>query len=1074
MEAELGILWVAFVTCLLSFVATALVFLYKYIENYIYSKDDEPKDKTTSGSKKSSKKKHKGSDGKPGQGSMSPPEFITRLTVISRLLLHLTTVLVSLSLLLLVYYFLSSNMDIDYVLRHSHEDYQWYYKLVGVWSSQKGAQLLWLCLAALVVSGEEAHRLRSFRKQEEKKGKKDSGDAPETSLLQTPDPEHYALSKLVMLLFLLGFIYLVIQQNPFERAGNVDPQFREGLGIDFSLRTPLMIFHPPVEFIAYALVLVPFASSISYLVTGNKEALATSYFWARLAWLFFTMGLCFGAIWAYVVLDWGGYWGWDPVEVGNLVPWLVATVFVHAMVSFKRKDEFRSFLPLLGILVFTTTLLATFITGSGFWTSQHAYTVSRDAAGKFIRILEESDSSRYFFKVILLSLILGESLYLNKLFYHRFPEFRERLEERGLREQMRKKLAARREKTWKQSGLHWQVLGLLVFGWECLKIYVDNYRTILRKFSREKGAWSVFPVYFSLVLMVLFLVALLNVVWFMELAFVASNIALSVELGIAVLVLLFLLLPLSWKIMMEEESELKLELGVPSARTLMTITIALLFIITVFTTLVLLRSVNATNAEVYESRFPFFVLPLIILLVFCSAQGMLSFKQLLFPVIIVFFLSLVLSLALGTELWLYLPLLGLGGSLSFAGAVNLREWWLKDVECQRGIFHIVGFLQMTIGILGLIFWSSGFSELCYGFSSNFIDNSLLLIVGGLAGAMILLVCGRLLFEYAKELKESKNHDSSVFKYMYIVALVIIFTIPYSFFFATGLFSMLVTPVFIFAGIVFGYSCLGSRSPKGQSQEGVKRKNKITSVQDSSPRLFGKTRRCIFHSASHIIHLGLVLILLGYVTTQEYHTTGQFEDVGANQGWNFEGYGFFIEEVEIEEGAGGVVEKATIKVDIYDGELDMDVFSQAGNQTRSRAHEGLERTGTIIIEIEHDFEWIVRTENILHANGSTVVDPETGKNRTQRVLVPETSYKQHITVTRVMVRDYHFRLTGFKTNDSGTIRDMGKNDTWYGDQSPLHSISFELRLIRGTLLLWSGSGLMMAGVGLRTVCEKRKD
>jgi len=987
MEFELGILWVAFGTCLLSSVGTLIILIYKHIENFINGNDVVQKAKAKSKGKSSPGKQASGTAKNDMQGSSSVPWFIEKISLVSRVLLHLTTLLITTAFVLLVYYFLTSNMDVKYVLVNSNEDYVWYYKLVGLWSGEKGSLLLWLWLVSLIVSLEEFLRFRLFRRAGERSVHENEDEAPaadtpsKNSFFTTPDPEHYAITKLVMLLFLLGFIVLMIRINPFERIENVDPRFKGGLGLNFALKTEMMIYHPPVEFLAYALTLVPFASSLSYLLTRNREAYETSYLWARLSWLFYTVGICFGAIWAYSALGWGGYWSWDPVEVGNLVPWLVLTAFLHAMTSFQRKGDYGPLMPLLGLLAFATTLLATFITRSGFWTSVHAYTVGDDLAGKFISILKESESSSYFFKLILLSLILGELLFARKIFYHRFPEFREKLDDGGTRGQLQRLFEKRGSSQWKKREFVMVVLDFLRFSWSAFKLYMKNYHSTLRGFSRENGLWSAFPIYFSYLLLVLFVFALLNVAVFMELAFLGSNIALNLELGLSILILLALLLPLIWKILMEEETELEFSLK-PTASTFMAATIALLFIITIFTTALLMRSINTSNAHTFESRFPFFVVPLLVLLVFCSGKGLLTFNHLLYSSLVLFFLSLILYVAFSEELFLYLPLLGMGMVLSVVGI----DYYKLNRKKAKGWPPVVGTLVVMVAVVCLIFWGGGHSEIdVFGNERIVVENTPLLTAMGFIVSLLLLVAGRVL-----ELVET-----------------------------------------------------------GENGKKTGKLRRLFSDREYSTNILRRTRSSLFTAATHIIHLGLLFVILGYVMTQNYETSEQFKDEATDEGWNFEGHGFVVDDVRIGRGEFQAIEEIEIEIDVYDDEIDMSVFSLPDNASHLPAYHGLDRIATLHIVVEWAEDWDSNTSDF------------------------QGAYKQHIKITRFFMKDFYFILGSLTLADGGTLI-MGEEQDEPLTELNITGLSFEFKLIKGTMFLWSGSGLMVAGVAMRAVFGWRRD
>jgi cytochrome c-type biogenesis protein CcmF len=198
-------------------------------------------------------------------------------------------------------------LHIMYVHGYTHSSYALYYKLAGAWAGQKGSIMLWTWLIAVALTIEESIQWRRQLK---------SNTEPARSGIGT-------WVRLIAMIVLIAFIGLLIQIEMFKVT---DPfslsLFPEGRGLNPLLLTPLMIAHPPLEFIAYALVTIPFAAALTYLVTGNRKWVDISLQWGRLAWLFYTLAIGIGALWAYTVLGWGGYWAWDPVETVNLIPWI--------------------------------------------------------------------------------------------------------------------------------------------------------------------------------------------------------------------------------------------------------------------------------------------------------------------------------------------------------------------------------------------------------------------------------------------------------------------------------------------------------------------------------------------------------------------------------------------------------------------------------------------------------------------------------------------------------------------------------------------------------------------------------
>jgi cytochrome c biogenesis factor len=188
------------------------------------------------------------------------------------------------------------------------------------------------------------------------------------------------------MLAVIVFMVLLLVKDPFEAThpftvnysdgttGIKDPaNYPGGNGLNPMLRNIWMSIHPPLLFLGYAWITIPFGASLAYSITGDKRWTMISTQWSRLAWLFLTLGIGIGALWAYVAIGWGGYWFWDAVEVGGLVPWLTLTALMHTQIRNKRNDEYGIISPILATLTFVLVIFATFVTRSGLWTSVHAW-----------------------------------------------------------------------------------------------------------------------------------------------------------------------------------------------------------------------------------------------------------------------------------------------------------------------------------------------------------------------------------------------------------------------------------------------------------------------------------------------------------------------------------------------------------------------------------------------------------------------------------------------------------------------------------------------------------------------------
>lgn len=152
----------------------------------------------------------------------------------------------------------------------------------------------------------------------------------------------------------------------------------EGLGLSPLLQHPSMLIHPPVVFLAYAAWGVPFAVAFAALITGrlDRSWLDVVRPWGLFAWTVLGAGLLLGANWAYQELGWGGYWGWDPVENGSLLPWLTGTGLIHGLMTWRFRGGLKKSTLALAITTFGLCNFATFLTRSGIFSSVHAFSES--------------------------------------------------------------------------------------------------------------------------------------------------------------------------------------------------------------------------------------------------------------------------------------------------------------------------------------------------------------------------------------------------------------------------------------------------------------------------------------------------------------------------------------------------------------------------------------------------------------------------------------------------------------------------------------------------------------------------
>ncbi len=265
----------------------------------------------------------------------------SNLQFLHTLALRVGFILLSLTFLLLIYYFISDNFSVYYVWLYSSKDMPLYYKIAAVWAGQQGTFLLWTWISSISL-------LWLLTKKEQ---------IAESTLLITES----------LVVFLL---VLTISSEPFKLmsqfphlAGMV---VNDGAGLDPELLSPWMVLHPPITFIAYAAMTVPFAAAAAYFFLGKGNWMPLSQSWAQFSWLFFSLGVgLIGGIWTYEA-GWN-IWTWDASEAGSLIPWLLLTAGLHQHKNQNKKAA-------LFMLTFISILFVTFIIRSGFWGSVHEFT----------------------------------------------------------------------------------------------------------------------------------------------------------------------------------------------------------------------------------------------------------------------------------------------------------------------------------------------------------------------------------------------------------------------------------------------------------------------------------------------------------------------------------------------------------------------------------------------------------------------------------------------------------------------------------------------------------------------------
>jgi cytochrome c-type biogenesis protein CcmF len=249
----------------------------------------------------------------------------------------------------IVYAFVSGDYSIRYVARYSDSVQPLFYKITSYWGGLDGSIMFWVFLLSLF--GSTAVYVNRERHRE---------------LI----PYVVTVIAIVQMFFLF---LMIIHNNPFQTYLTENPA--DGEGLNPLLQNFYMVIHPPTMYTGFVGLTIPFAFGMAALITGylDDSWLRAVRRWTMISWLFLSVGLGLGMIWAYEELGWGGYWGWDPVENAGLLPWFTATAFLHSVMVQERRGMLRVWNVTLVILTFFLTIFGTFMTRSGIVQSVHAF-----------------------------------------------------------------------------------------------------------------------------------------------------------------------------------------------------------------------------------------------------------------------------------------------------------------------------------------------------------------------------------------------------------------------------------------------------------------------------------------------------------------------------------------------------------------------------------------------------------------------------------------------------------------------------------------------------------------------------
>jgi len=248
---------------------------------------------------------------------------------------------------------LTHDFSLRYVAENNARSTPLLFTITGLWAALEGSILLW----GLILGGYLAYMAYHFRKR-------------------ATDPVVAWAMLIAYAVALFFFVLMLGPANPFKTLATAPAN---GQGPNPLLQNhPLMAFHPPMLYMGYVGMTVPFAFAIAALITGRlgEGWLTETRRSTLVAWGFLSVGIILGAWWSYEVLGWGGYWAWDPVENASLLPWLTATAFIHSVIVQERRGMLRVWNLSLVVATFCLTILGTFLTRSGVLNSVHSFTES--------------------------------------------------------------------------------------------------------------------------------------------------------------------------------------------------------------------------------------------------------------------------------------------------------------------------------------------------------------------------------------------------------------------------------------------------------------------------------------------------------------------------------------------------------------------------------------------------------------------------------------------------------------------------------------------------------------------------
>ena len=256
--------------------------------------------------------------------------------------------LICISFIALLFAFINSDFSNLAVYNNSHTTKPLFYKISGAWGNHEGSLLLWLLVLSmfiLIFFFKSKKLLNSFR----------------------------FLTIFFQQIIISGFLlFIIFTSNPFQL---IMPIPTEGLGLNPILQDPALAIHPPILYLGYVGSSIIFSSSLAALVCSylNKEWANDLKKWTLISWIFLTIGIMLGSIWAYYELGWGGFWFWDPVENVSLMPWFCLTALLHCTSVLEKRSNLQSWTIILSLSTFILSMSGTFLVRSGILNSVHTF-----------------------------------------------------------------------------------------------------------------------------------------------------------------------------------------------------------------------------------------------------------------------------------------------------------------------------------------------------------------------------------------------------------------------------------------------------------------------------------------------------------------------------------------------------------------------------------------------------------------------------------------------------------------------------------------------------------------------------